>query len=254
MNNAAMFISIGTKKNKFKQNDKEILVKYVQEGGTLFITPEPKKKPPNKLVEAFGFQFGEKAIRDKKNHGVFNDHIIVRDFQDHPANEEVDSVQFGDFGCYPIYLSQNTGVPIAYSSKDANPANSIVAADIPYGEGRVLAIGQCRLFIDYFLGEKDNVIWLKNIIDYGLSTDKTIVPDAASAQQISTPINSISTVATSILEDTEEPKSTKVTTQISKETNGVDSPNEFRLKFCTNCGTKLEQSYKFCSNCGHKIT
>jgi hypothetical protein len=215
-NETAMFISIGTQRDKFNQYDTNILKEYVQKGGTLFITPDPKKKPPNKLAELFGIRFGEKAIHDKKNNRLFRDHIIVRDFQNHPANKEVESIVFGDHGCYPIYLSQNNGVPIALSSKDSKPPNSIVAADVPFGEGRVLAVGQARIFMDDFLGEENNMIWLKNLMDYGLSFDKAMTISPTSEPTVS---------------------------------EGIKS----KAKFCTSCGYKLEPDNKFCGNCGQKI-
>jgi hypothetical protein len=217
LSDTAVFASIGTQRDKFNQQDKSILKEYVQEGGTLFITPDPKKKPPNNLTEVFGFRFGEKAISDRKNHGVFRDHIIVRDFPDHPANKDIESIMFGDNGCYPIILDEDTGVPIALSSPDSNPPNSIVAADIPYGEGRVIAVGQCRIFMDDYLGEENNFTWLENMMNYALSTDKEII------------------ATSSPIEHKTEVTRTKV-------------------KFCSNCGNQVDPDDVFCGNCGQKIT
>jgi hypothetical protein len=113
-------------------------------------------------------------------------------------------------------LSQNNGVPIALSSKDSKPPNSIVAADVPFGEGRVLAVGQARIFMDDFLGEENNMIWLKNLMDYGLSFDKAMTISPTSEPTVS---------------------------------EGIKS----KAKFCTSCGYKLEPDNKFCGNCGQKI-
>jgi hypothetical protein len=217
LKDTAIFASIGTQRDKFNPEDLDILKDYVQDGGTLFITPDPKKKPPNNLTEVFGFSFGEKAILDRKNHGVFRDHIIVRDFQDHPANKDIESIMFGDNGCYPIILDGDVGVPIAISSPDSNPPNSTVAAEIPYGEGRILAVGQCRIFMDDYLGEENNFNWLENMMNYALSTDKNVT----------------------VIPTTSEHK-----TQETKH----------KTKFCSNCGNQLDPDDLFCGNCGQKIS
>jgi hypothetical protein len=217
LKDTAIFASIGTQRDKFNQEDLDILKEYVQDGGTLFITPDPKKKPPNEIAEVFGFSFGEKAIRDRKNHGVFRDHIIVRDFRDHPVNKDIESIMFGDHGCYPIILDGDVGVPIGISNPDSNPPNSTVAAEIPYGEGRVIAVGQCRIFMDDYLGEEKNFYWLENMMKYGLSTDKM----------------------------------DKVTPTTSEHKTAETKP---KTKFCSNCGNQVDPEDLFCGNCGHKIS
>jgi hypothetical protein len=213
LDKTAMLISIGTQHDKFNQNDSAILKNYVQSGGTLFLTAIPRKKPPNKLVGEFGISFGEEGIRDRKNHGVFQDHIIVKNFQEHPANNEIESIMFGDHGCYPIYFTQDTGIPIAISSKDSKPSNSIVAAEVPFGDGRVIVVGQCRIFMDDYIGEENNSDWLYNLLEYGLNQDKQAPHAAPSPETI-----------------IEEPP--------------------IKQNFCSNCGHKLGEGHKFCSNCG----
>jgi DNA-directed RNA polymerase subunit L len=242
LNETAMLISIGTQRDKFEQSDTNILKNYVQNGGTLFLTPIPKKKPPKKLADIFGISFGEKAIRDKKNHGVFQDHIKVKDFQEHPANKEIKSIMFGDHGCYPIHFTKNSGTPIAMSSKDSNPPNSIVAAEIPYGEGSVIVVGQCRIFMDDYIGEENNSEWLYNLLEYGLSQDKQV----QTVSPIAEPAIEENKVKVRLSQD----KQVQTASLISEST--VEE-KKVMAKFCTNCGHKLGEGDKFCSNCGQRI-
>ena len=101
---AAVLMSIGTKEGeKFSETEHKLIEDYVQNGGHLLVMPFPPGKPPNSILEPFGVAFAEKKIEDEKNHaGRHKDHIIVRDFFEHPINSDVSAVRFGKFGCYPI--------------------------------------------------------------------------------------------------------------------------------------------------------
>ena len=73
----------------------------------------------------------------------------------------------------PLWLdSWEKGIPLAYSSLTSDPANSIVAAVIPYGKGKVITVGQNKIFEDSFLSKHDNLRWAQNMFDYSLLMEK----------------------------------------------------------------------------------
>jgi uncharacterized membrane protein len=154
------------KSGKFERQELELISDYVKNGGRLLLTASSPYDPPNSFIEPFATKFIKKEIVDEiNNDGKHKDHIIVKDFADHPLNAGVNAICFGKYGCYPIEANQNA-VVLASSNNSANPANAPVAALVPYGNGLVLIIGQTRLFKDDFIEKSDNEKWLKNIINF----------------------------------------------------------------------------------------
>ncbi len=164
-----LIILFGMKAGKIEQQELELISDYVKNGGRLLLTAYSPYDPPNSFIEPFGTKFLKKRIVDEiSNDGKHKDHIIVKDFVNHPLNAGVNTICFGKYGCYPIEVSQNA-VVLASSSNSANPPNAPVAALVPYGNGQVLIIGQTRLFQDDFIEKSDNEKWLRNIITFLVS-------------------------------------------------------------------------------------
>lgn len=173
LSETALLTSFGTKHKKYKRRDIEKIKNYVSSGGVFFLTPEPDNDPPNILAIDLGVKFGKKSIEDKENHSsVFDDHIIIQDFTDHPINKNINRVSFGSYGCYPVFIQTDTGFPLAYSSPVSDPPKSIVAAIIKLGKGLVIVVGQQRIFEDDFLPTNDNFQWLQNMFEYALLFEK----------------------------------------------------------------------------------
>jgi hypothetical protein len=173
LSKTAFLTSLGTKSKKYKPKDIKKIKNYVLDGGVFFLTPEPNNDPPNTLAQNLGVKFIDKSIVDKENHDdVFDDHIIIEDFMDHPINNDITRVSFGSYGCYPLLLQTDSGIPIAYSSSKSDPPKSIVAAMVKMGKGLVVVVGQNRIFEDDYLPKYDNYKWLQNMFDFALSFEK----------------------------------------------------------------------------------
>jgi hypothetical protein len=169
-NKIALLTSFGTKKKKYKDKDFEKIKSIISNGGVLFLTPAPPNDPPNQLADSLGIRFGDKAIVDKSNYeNGHEDHIIVRDFIDHPINNHVKSISFGDQGCFPVYPKTADCIPLAYSSESSVPPKMPVAIFLPYSSGKIIAVGQTKIFDQEYLTKHDNMTWLENIISYILS-------------------------------------------------------------------------------------
>jgi hypothetical protein len=209
-----LLVFLGIKSNKFSQSELEIIESYVREGGRLLITPDPPFDPPNLVTERFGLRFRRDTIEDRLHHeGKHKDHIIVTDLKDHPINEGVKSICFGDYGCYQLGVAGREATVLAFSSEDSDPPNTPVAALIPYGSGQVVAIGQAHLFERKYLdmGQFNNAKWLKNIINFLSSTESLKEPDR------------------------------------QFESGKLMEPEQ---KYCTNCGAKLDPDGIYCGHCG----
>ncbi len=214
----ALLISLATKKgDKFSAKEHDLIEKYVKNGGRFLITSYPPWEPPNSILEPFGVKIGETAIKDEFHHeGKHNDHIIVEDLISHPINEGVETISFGDYGCYPLEIDYPEAITLAFSSKDAEPPKAPVAALIPYGEGRVIVIGQARLFQDKIIDNFDNEKWFENILSYMFKEEQKII--------------------------TEE-----------KPPLIPHEPPEPIMNYCRNCGAKLEAEDVFCGKCGERV-
>ncbi len=161
-----LIILFGMKAGKFEQQELDLIRDYVKNGGRLLLTAYSPYDPPNLFTEMFATKFLKPEIVDEiNNDGKHKDHIIVKDFADHPLNAGVNSICFGNYGCYPLDVRQNA-VALACSSDVANPPIAPVAVFMPYGNGHVLIIGQTRLFQDDFVEKLDNEKWLRNIINF----------------------------------------------------------------------------------------
>jgi hypothetical protein len=164
-----LIILFGMKAGKFEQQELELIIDYVKNGGRLLLAAYSPYDPPNSFIEPFATKFLTPEIVDEiSNDGKHKDHIIVKDFADHPLNAGVNAVCFGKYGCYPLGVSQNA-VVLASSSNVADPPIAPVAVLVPYGNGHVLIIGQTRLFQDDFIKMSDNEKWLRNIINFLVS-------------------------------------------------------------------------------------
>lgn len=173
LSKTVLLTSLGTKSKKYKPRDINKIKNYVLDGGVFFLTPEPNNDPPNTLAQNLGVKFIKKSIIDKENNDdVFDNHIIVEDFTDHPINNDISKVLFGHHGCYPISLQTESGVPLVYSSSKSVPPRSIVAAIVKLGKGLVIVVGQNSLFEDYFIPTHDNYKWLQNMFDFALLYEK----------------------------------------------------------------------------------
>jgi hypothetical protein len=163
-----LFISLGTKSSdKFSQKELTLLKSYVEHGGRLLLATCSPEKPPNELIDAFGAQFDTNVVTDEYHHaGRHKDHIIVGDLIDHPINQNVSTLRFGKFGCYPLRIQNPDGVTLASRSDHATPSRAPVAAILPHGKGHVVVIGQTRLFQDDFIDEADNRRWFENMLTY----------------------------------------------------------------------------------------
>jgi hypothetical protein len=183
LSKTVLLTSLGTKSKKYKPKDIPKIKNYVHEGGVFFLTPEPDNDPPNTLAQNLGVKFIDKSIVDKENHDdVFDDHIIIEDFTDHPVNNDITKVLFGHYGCYPILLQTDSGVPLAYSSSKSDPPRSIIAAMVKLGKGLVIIVGQNSIFEDDFIPKHDNYKWLQNMFDFALLFEKNqekIIPESS---------------------------------------------------------------------------
>jgi hypothetical protein len=193
-----------------------LIKEYVLEGGRLFLTSNPPYDPPNPIIEPFGVGLGEKVIKDKQNHeGKHDDHILVRDLTDHPINEGVKTIRFGDYGCHPINIINADATSLGFSSSESDPPKAPVAALIPHGKGFIMAIGQTSLFKDKYMGDYDNSRWFRNILGFLLTT-----------RQIETDV---------------------------KPEIKTEEPPTYNINHCTKCGAKIEAGDLFCGNCGQSI-
>jgi hypothetical protein len=167
--NTALLILFGMKKGKFEKKELALICDYVKNGGQLLLTADAPYDPPNIFLEPFGVKLLKEIIEDEiNNDGKHKDHIIVKNFSNHPVNAGVNAACFGKYGCYPIEASPNA-IVLASSSNNAKPPNLPVATLTPYGNGQILIIGQTSLFQDDFVNKLDNERWLKNIITFLLS-------------------------------------------------------------------------------------
>jgi hypothetical protein len=214
-----LLMSIGTKSGKnFSQREIDIVVDYVRNGGKLFISSWPPWDPPNHILEHFGIQLSGETIVDEVNHdGKHNDHIIVRDFADHPINDGVETICFGDYGCQFLETENPEISVLAFSSVEASPPKAAVAALVHFGEGQVCVIGQTTLFQDQYVDKYHNARWFENMLEHLLSEKQTVKP-------------------------VREPKPTP-----------AEAPEKPEIRYCTNCGAKLEPGDIFCGECGQKI-
>jgi len=213
----ALLISLATKGDKFSAKEHELIEEYVKNGGRFLITSYPPWDPPNSILETFGVKIDKTAIKDELHHdGKHNDHIIVEDLISHPINEGVETISFGDYGCYPLEIENPEAITLAFSSKDAEPPKAPVAALIPYGEGRVMVIGQARLFQDKIIDNFDNEKWFQNILSYMFKEEQKI-----KTEEEPPPIPHV--------------------------------PPEPVMNYCTNCGAKLEAEDIFCGSCGERV-
>jgi hypothetical protein len=173
LSKTVLLTSLGTKSKKYKPKDVNKIKNYVLDGGVFFLTPEPDNDPPNTIAENLGVKFIKKSIVDKENNDdIFDDHIIVEDFTNHPINNDISKVLFGHHGCYPIILQTESGDPLAYSSIKSIPPRSIVAATVQLGKGLVIVVGQNNIFEDDFIPKHDNYKWLQNMFDFALLYEK----------------------------------------------------------------------------------
>lgn len=212
-----LLISLATKGDKFSAKEHELIEEYVKNGGQFLITSYPPWDPPNSILETFGVKIDKTAIIDELHHdGKHNDHIIVEDLISHPINEGVETISFGDYGCYPLEIENPEAITLAFSSEDAEPPKAPVAALIPYGEGRVMVIGQARLFQDKNIENFGNEKWFENILSYMFKEEQKIKTE-------------------------EEPP--RVT----------QAPPEPIMNYCRNCGAKLEAEDMFCGKCGQRV-
>lgn len=172
LSSTLLLISLGTKAgDKFSQNEHTLLQRYVENGGRLLLTTCSPETPPNQILDPFGVTFERDVIKDAVHHaGRHNDHILVKDLADHPINNGVTTIRFGNYGCYPLQIHNPEAITRASSSEHAEPPKAPVAALVPYGAGQVVVIGQTRLFQDDFINEVDNQQWFENIFTFLTST------------------------------------------------------------------------------------
>jgi hypothetical protein len=179
------------KKDPFR-DETNILLEYVREGGNLFITANPPYDPPNEFLERFGVTLDNMDIKDAVNHvGRHDNHILVQDFAEHTINNGIKCIRIGDYGCYPLNISNPMIIPLAFSSKDADPPRVPIAALIPHGGGYILLVGHNRLFQDKYIEDEDNQQWLRNILSFLLSSPKGMFEDPIqrNCPQCGQPIN-----------------------------------------------------------------
>jgi hypothetical protein len=213
LSNAVLVTLFGLKSDKFSEEELNNIEEYVHRGGRIIISSDAPWDPPNKLAEAFGIEFGSERISDPEHHeGKHNDHIIVTEFADHPLNNEVNFICFGDYGCHPITVREGEYTAIASSSSKTLPPETAVASLIRYYEGEVLVIGQTCLFDGNYLDMDgfDNRLWFENMVQYMTRVDEEgMMPH--------------------------EPEK---------------SFQKLSQKFCHHCGKELEESFHFCGYCG----
>jgi len=213
---AALITFFGLKSDKFSDEELSNIEEYVRDGGRLVISSDAPWDPPEKLAEVFGIEFGSDRVKDLEHHeGKHNDHIIVTDLTDHPLNNDVSFISFGDYGCHPLTSIDENSEAIASSSNKAEPPEATVTSLISYHEGEVLVIGQTCLFDENFINMEgfDNRKWFENIVQYMTRAEEEHIP--------------------------EEP---------------VEPEVKLSQKFCHNCGKDFEDNFDFCGYCGaHKV-
>ncbi len=204
---------LGIAQNKFSDEEIELLEKYVELGGRLLITADPPFDAPHLLTTPFKFRFSTDVIKDESHHeGKHKDHIIVTDLAEHPINEGVKRICFGDYGCYPIVLEEGVKATVlARSSGDSKPPWSTVAVHIRHREGEVIAVGQTALFQGRYMKLEgfDNTRWFENILSYLLR-----------------PVEG------------------------EREVEMVEEAEELP-RYCPNCGAEFDPGDLYCSNCGY---
>ena len=213
---AALITFFGLKIDKFSDEELNNIEEFVREGGRLVISSDAPWDPPAKLAEVFGIEFGSDRVQDLEHHeGKHNDHIIVTDLTDHPLNNDISFICFGDYGGHPLTIRDHNSETIARSSNKAEPPEATVASLINYHEGEILVIGQTCLFDGNFIDMEgfDNRRWFENIVQYMTRVEDEEIPE----------------------------KAEKLVFKLSQ-------------KFCHNCGKELEDNFKFCGYCGaHKV-
>ena len=189
-------IGVPTLGPKLDTDEIEVLVNYVNNGGSLLVVNDEGGDYKNKnnlseLTKNFGIIFNNDQLYDNKYFSKDNSHPLIKDFRSHFITREISSIIHSN-GCTitidkSVENTNNDVQSIAYSSVntswhrvfngdewvDESVQNLAIIGSSHYGLGKVVALGNLSLFSSlndsYGIRAADNYNIIVNIISWLLN-------------------------------------------------------------------------------------
>ena len=148
-------------RNSYTQSEKDAIVNYVNGGGSILIAQDfggaPWSVPTREILNLFGASDENNTALDPSNHDNNNStHIVFdaqRNFLAHPAVAGIN-----DFvvSATSTLSSDSDWTTVVESDDDSDPARRPVLIARPFGQGRVLAIGDSNTWADHAINSRQN--------------------------------------------------------------------------------------------------
>ncbi|MFX1598763.1 MAG: hypothetical protein ACFFC5_06835 [Promethearchaeota archaeon] len=175
----SILVIAGPDLSKFRQNEVQDIIKFVDMGGGLLIMSDAggdrgHMTNLNNISSTFGIRFNNNQVTDSRHNLGIDTVPIITDFKKHEIVKEIGKVCYRA-GC-SLTVSGNA-VPIAFSNRIANPQSAPIIAVTEYGLGAVVAIGTYEMFRTEGLGGIDtpqNSQLALNIFDWLAKIPKAI--------------------------------------------------------------------------------